>query len=93
MGSNVSGFIAAATGLVALVTALVWQTASARAAARPAQTAAITDGYGALFDDMRAEIARLNDEIVASRHAEQECQAAMSNLRLRITLLENKEKP
>jgi len=108
MESSVGAWIAAITGLCVAVVSAVWGTKQARIAAQPSAQSALNDGYAGLLDDMRAELARLHDEIAASRAAEARCveemraaqadmraaQLELSALRLRVALLEkNKETP
>jgi len=80
--------------IAAVVTALVaglWGVRQAKAAANPMAT--MSSAYGALFDDLRQEVTRLQAEVEHLRASESKCQVELSNLRLRVALLENKEQP
>jgi 7-keto-8-aminopelargonate synthetase-like enzyme len=79
--------------IAAVVTALVaglWGVRQAKAAANPMAT--MSTAYAQLFDDLRAEVDRLQIEVDHLRSSESKCQVELSQLRLRVALLENKEK-
>ena len=86
---------ALAASVAAVVTALVaglWGVRQAKAAANPMAT--MSTAYAQLFDDLRQEVARLQAEVEHLRTSESKCQNELSNLRLRVALLENtREKP
>jgi len=85
---DAGAWIAGGVGLSAAFVAAAAQIRQAHIAALPGAQSVAADLYQGLFADLHAEIARLHEDMAASRAAEEECRGVTSELRARIGVLE-----
>lgn len=72
--ADVAPWVAAGGGVIVAGLAGFWQSRQAKTAAAPGAQGALNDGFTALIDDLRTELARLTVEVTANRAAVRACE-------------------